>query len=81
MVATYHEAQLSELVAHVGEAIDRYRAGRIGAFEVDEVLFHYSRAAKELWKFCNLGNIEFTAAAIRERPPADWWQQGAPKRR
>jgi hypothetical protein len=34
-----------------GEAVDRYRAGELDAFDVDQVLFQYSRAAKELWKF------------------------------
>ena len=53
VVADYHHAQLEELVARVGEAVDRYRAGELDAFDVDQVLFQYSRAAKELWKFCN----------------------------
>jgi hypothetical protein len=53
VVADYHAAQLGALVARVGEAVDRYRAGELDAFEVDRVLFQYSRAAKELWKFCN----------------------------
>lgn len=44
----YHDAQLTELVSHVGAAIDRYRAGELDAFDVDRVLFQYSRAAKEL---------------------------------
>ncbi|WP_457206320.1 hypothetical protein [Nocardioides sp. P5_C9_2] len=52
-VATYQEAELAELVAHVAEAIDRFRSGELKTFDVDEVLFQYSRAAKELWKFCN----------------------------
>ena len=47
-MATYHEAQLAVLVAHVGEAVDRFRAGELHAFGVDEVLYQYSRAAKEL---------------------------------
>jgi hypothetical protein len=49
-LAAYHEAQLAELVEHA--AIDSFRSGEIAAFEVDH-LFRYSRAAKELWKFCN----------------------------
>jgi hypothetical protein len=39
-------------VAHVAEAIDRFRDGELDAFETDHVLFQYSSAAKELWKFC-----------------------------
>lgn len=80
-VAAYHGAQLAELVVCVGEAIDGYRAGELDAAEVDRVLFQYSRAAKELWKFCNLMPVEVTAELIREQPPADWWERGAPKKR
>jgi Helix-turn-helix domain len=48
VVGDYHHAQLGELVAHVGEAVDRYRAGELDAFDVDHVLLQYSQAAKEL---------------------------------
>jgi hypothetical protein len=81
LVAQYHQAQLGDLVAHVGEALDRYRAGALDAFDVDRVLFQYSRAAKELWKFCNLLPLEMAAAMIREQPPHDWWERGAPRGR
>ncbi len=67
-VAAYHGAQLAELVARVGEAIDRYRAGELCAPDVDGVLFQYSRAAKELWKFCNLVQVEIAADIIRKEP-------------
>jgi hypothetical protein len=80
-VAAYHEARLAELVERVGSAVDRFRAGELDAFDADELIFQYSRAAKELWKFCNLSDIVFTAQMIRERPPADWWERGAPTRR
>ncbi|TGN63560.1 hypothetical protein EXE59_06060 [Nocardioides eburneiflavus] len=79
-IATYHEAKLAELLAHVAEAIDRFRSGELEAFDVDEVLFQYSRAAKELWKFCNIGNVQITARQVHEGPPIDWWERGAPKR-
>ena len=80
-VAAYHETRLTELVQHVGEAVDRLRAGELDAFEVDEVLFQYSRSAKELWKFCNIPDVVSTARWVRESPPVDWWERGAPKRR
>ncbi len=80
-VGAYHEAQLAELIRHVGEAGDRFRAGELTAFETDRVIFQYSRAARELWKFCNNTDAVFTAAVIGERAPADWWERGAPKRR
>lgn len=81
-VAAYHEARLAELIQRVGEAVDRFRAGDLDAFEVDQVLFQYSRAAKELWKFCNLPDDDvFTAQLIGEGAPVDWWDRGTPKRR
>ena len=80
-VATYHEAQLAVLVAHVGEAVDRFRAGELDAFGVDEVLYQYSRAAKELWKFCNYVAPEIAARVLVEEPPDDWWERGAPHQR
>jgi hypothetical protein len=80
-VATYHEEKLGELLEQVERAIERFRAAELDAFEVDEVIFQYSRAAKELWKFCNLGDVQITARIVREEPPADWWERGARRRR
>ena len=80
-VAAYHEAELVKLVERVGEATDGFRSGQLDAFEVDQVLLQYSRAAKELWKFCNLGSVELTASLInRDEPSIDWWERGAPRR-
>jgi hypothetical protein len=79
VVADYHQAELGSLLARVAKAVDRYREGELDAFDVDQVLFQYSRAAKELWKYCNLAQMEITAAIIRERRPHDWWERGAPK--
>jgi hypothetical protein len=80
-VVGYHEAMLSELVRKVATAVDRYRDGELDAFEVDRVLFQYSRAAKELWKFCSMGDAGIIASHVREGLPIDWWERGAPKRR
>lgn len=80
-VATYQEAQLAVLVAHVGEAVDRFRVGELDAFGIDEVLYQYSRAAKELWKFCNYVSPEIAARVLSEEPPDDWWERGAPHQR
>ncbi len=80
-VAEYHQVQLAGLVAHVGEAIDRHRAGELDPLDVDHVIFQYSRAAKELWKFCNYRPVESAASAIQERAPDDWWERGAPRKR
>ena len=79
-VAAYHEARLAGLIRRVSEAVDRFRAGELGAFETDQIMLQYSRAAKELWKFCNLTDVVFTAEVIGERAPDDWWERGAPKR-
>jgi hypothetical protein len=70
-VAAYHEKQLGRLVERLADAIDLHRAAELNAFEVDEAVFRYSRAAKELWKFCTLGNIEIAARVIDEHPPTD----------
>jgi hypothetical protein len=78
-VAAYHEGQLAALVERVGEAVDRFRNGDLDAFEADQAVFQYSRAAKELWKFCNVPNVEFTARMIIDRAPADWWDRGTPR--
>lgn len=80
-VADYHEARLAELVQRVGDGVDRFRTGELDAFEVDQLIFQYSRAAKELWKFCNLSDAEFSAGLIRDGAAVDWWERGAPRRR
>lgn len=80
-VAAYHQEQLGRLLAHVEQALNDLRSGRLDAFDVDRVIFQYSRAAKELWKFCNLDDVEFAASLIRDQEPFDWWQPGALKRR
>ena len=81
LVATYHEAELAGLVEHVAEAIERYRAGELDVYDVDEVIHRYHKATQELWKFCFRGGsgayAETVAAALErlteegDRP--DWW--------
>ena len=46
-VGAYHQAQLAELLSHVGAAIDRYRTGEIDAYAVDETIHRYHRAAAD----------------------------------
>ena len=81
VVAAYHETQLGELIGRVGQAVDRFRAGEMDAFETDLLMYHYARAAKELWKFCNLSDVVSIAQVIVARAPTDWWERGAPQRR
>lgn len=80
-VAAYHEEQLGELVRRVNPAMERFQTGEIDAFQVDEVIYQYSRAAKELWKFCNMGHVEIAARIVQDEPPGDWWDRGARRRR
>lgn len=72
---------VADVDRRVKVAVERFQAGELGAFEVDEVIFQYSRAAKELWKFCSLGTIEISARIVRDDPPIDWWERGARRRR
>lgn len=88
-VSAYHEAQLAELLSHVGAAIDRYRGGEIDAYAVDETIHHYHRATAELWKFCFAGGGGTHAesiAGLLDRMTAgaeaiDWWERATPRRR
>jgi len=54
--------------------VDRFRAGELDPFGTDRVLFQYSRATKELWKFCNTLDVVVTAATIAAGAPVDWWE-------
>lgn len=87
-VARYHEESLASLISHVSTDLDRYRAGEIDAYEVDETIHHYHRATQELWKFCwgNSGGEHMLMIARIIDDPAysldpDWWERGAPRRR
>ena len=87
-VSAYHQAQLAELLSHVGAAIDRYRTGEIDAYAVDETIHHYHRAAAELWKFCFARgggtHAEFIADLLdrmtADAEAIDWWERATPRR-
>ncbi|MBF6215884.1 hypothetical protein IU487_33340 [Nocardia puris] len=85
-VTAYHEAQLGELIAHVEQAVRRFRAGELDAFEVDAVIHRYHRAAQKLWVFCDQSgaHVETTAHLIdhldESGEPIDWWQRARPTR-
>ena len=57
------------------------------ALQLDELIHHYKRSATELWKFCGSSGGQWLQAAhalayLREQgEEADWWEQGAPRRR
>jgi hypothetical protein len=86
-LAAYHEARLAELLDHVRESVRRFDVGELDAFEVDDVIHRYTKAARELWKFCavtpshaseRLYALEMWA---KEGEAPDWWQAGASRRR
>ena len=88
-VTAYHEARLGELIEYITAAVDRYRAGEIDAYDVDEAIHHYHRAARELWKFCWSGgggaHTEIIADVL-DRMATDgesinWWDRVAPLQR
>ncbi len=86
MVATYHQARMADLLEHVRHGFQEYDAGRIDAFELDDVIHHYKRSAAELWKFCAVSGsrVDIVARALEriheEDDEPDWWQLGALKR-
>jgi len=80
-IGAYHEEQLALLLDRAGEAIRRFQAGDLDAFDADAELFQYGRAAKKLWTFCNSGEVISTAALIAEGPVIDWWERGTFRRR
>lgn len=87
VIATYHQARLADLLEHVRQGFQEYDAGRIDAFELDDIIHHYKRSATELWKFCAVSGsaVEIAARALErmheENEEPDWWEIGAPKRR
>jgi hypothetical protein len=88
-VSAYHQAQLGGLLAYVTAVADRYRAGEIDAYTVDETIHHYHRTAGELWKFCfsgGGGSHDELIADVLDRMAADaetvdWWERATPRRR
>jgi hypothetical protein len=82
-VAAYHEAELAKLLAHVRAGFDDYEAGRVDAFELDDVIHRYQRAAKQLYRFCVGSGSQVEAAARTldhlesERNEPDWWEEAA----
>jgi hypothetical protein len=88
-VAAYHEARLADLIEYIVAAVDRYRAGEIDAYAVDETIHHYHRAARELWKFCWSGgsgtHTEMIAQLLNrmatDGETIDWWERVTSRQR
>lgn len=81
VVSAYDARELAALVERLCEAIDRHRAGGLDPFEVDQVVFQYSRAVKELRKFCHQSDVGSTAEDIDNGLAVDWWERGAFRKR
>ena len=88
-VSAYHEAELAKLVERVEDAVARYRAGENDVYDVDEVIHRYSKAARELWKFCwsrgSGSHVLFAARTLdywqAEGEHVDWWEEAERSRR
>jgi hypothetical protein len=87
-VSAYHESQLwPDFPAHVGEEIDRYRAGGIGAYAADETIHRCHRAAAELRKSCfargGSAHVELIAGTLdrmtADAETIDWQEHAAPR--
>ena len=87
-VSAYYEAELAKLLAHVGEAVDRYRAGELDVHDADDEIHRYSKAARELWKFCWAGgggsHMVFVAGVLgmleEEGTRRDWWAEAGERK-
>jgi hypothetical protein len=84
-IGIYHEQQLLALLEHVREGFARLDAGEIDAFELDDLIHHYKRSARELWKFCGQSGAGLQTAArtleyLQERGEhlPDWWAASEP---
>lgn len=87
-VSGYYEVELAKLVEHVENAIARYRAGEIDIRDVDDLIHRYSKAARELWKFCwstgSGSHVLLVARTIElwvaEAEQVNWWQEAERRR-
>jgi hypothetical protein len=88
-VSAYYETELAKLVGHVEDAMTHYRSGEIDVHEVDDVIHRYSKAARELWKFCwshgSGSHVLVVARALElwasEAEQIDWWEEAEQRRR
>ena len=86
VIAAYHEQQLLMLLDRLRDGFARLDAGKIDAFDLDDLIHHYKRSARELWKFCGSSGSEWERAArtlayLREQgEEPNWWEAGEPRR-
>jgi hypothetical protein len=73
-------------IDHVREGLERYDAGELDAFELDELIHRYKRATQKLWTFCTGGGAHVYSTArtlqwLRDQGELpDWWEQATPRR-
>ena len=67
------------------DGFERLDRGEIDEFELDNLIYRYKRAAKDLWVFCNTAREEQVDGAIsameQRGDRRDWWDDAAPRRR
>ena len=63
VIGAYHEQQLRLLLECVRDGLARMDRGEIDPFELEDVIHHYTKAARELWKFCGSSGGGWEAAA------------------
>jgi hypothetical protein len=87
IIGAYHEEQLRLLLEHVRAGFARLDAAEIDPFELDDLIHHYKRSARELWKFCGSSGSDWERAVrmlafLRDSgEDPDWWQAGASRAR
>jgi hypothetical protein len=87
VIGAYHEEQLRALLEHVRDGFGRLDRGEIDAFELDDIIHHYKRSARELWKFCGSSGSEWVRAVgtlellRKEGDEPNWWEAGVPRGR
>ncbi|MBV9338365.1 MAG: hypothetical protein JO243_20960, partial [Solirubrobacterales bacterium] len=65
MIGECHEEQLRLLLDHVRDGVAKMDAGEIDPFDLDELIHHYTRSARELWSFCGSSGGGWERAAMR----------------
>lgn len=86
-IGAYHDQQLRALLERVRAGFAALDAGEIDPFELDDLIHHYKRSARELWKFCGQTGSDWEYAVrtlqfLRDGgDEPDWWEAGMPGRR
>ena len=67
---------------HVRNGFERLDRGEVDEFALDDLIYRYKRAARDLWVFCNTGreeHVDYAISAMQERGDRrDWWNDALP---